>query len=117
LYSTRNFFTKAKKAESSCGADFSAKEEEQKIINKKTKIIMKNFKEFGTLLTREESKEIKGGYDSMIVVGGKEDGGGASATCSAQACQKGLECKLAFGSPGVCRYYEGSCGCFSTALP
>jgi hypothetical protein len=42
LYSARHFLTKAEKAELSCGADFSAKEEEQKIINKKKKLIMKN---------------------------------------------------------------------------
>ncbi|MCL2682918.1 MAG: hypothetical protein FWE63_05470 [Bacteroidales bacterium] len=82
---------------------------------------MKNFKEFGTLLTREESKEIRGGYLFFSVVGGKEDGGGDSAGCSeATGTYPGMTCKA---DPcerysggelkgGTCGYSHLTKGCF-----
>ena len=71
---------------------------------------MKNFKEFGTLLTREESKEIKGGYDTMIVVGGKEDDGKLPTSCTSAMCDKQDPCHDGVGR-GTCKSHAFGCGC------
>lgn len=74
---------------------------------------MKKFEQYGTLLTRSEAKEIKGGQDSIenpvtdITDPGSGGGGGM---CSMGGCVG--DCTPAGGGAGMCMtLHDGRCFC------
>jgi hypothetical protein len=87
--------------------------------NSKNKLIMKKFEKFGTLVTREEAKKIKGGghVDSII---GKPIGdigiGNTGNNCTNQPipCAVAYACRVpGTAEAGTCKEKDKKCQCVS----
>ena len=78
---------------------------------------MKKFEAFGTLLTRSEAKEIRGGGGDPhnphdIITNPTDPGSGGGSTCNSALCDAQAKCKMPIdGRDGWCAWRNGRCGC------
>ena len=75
---------------------------------------MKEFNQYGTLLTREEAKEIRGGriHSLSIKEIGQEAGGDGSGDCRGRNPCEG-SCHVAGAGSGTCHAFYGNCVCLT----
>jgi len=78
---------------------------------------MKKFEKYGTLLTRSEAKEIKGGNgDGPDPLNPDPEVGGGGNPCPDYPTSdcRGRPCTLAGGKEGTCVVYLNRCACGDT---
>ena len=76
---------------------------------------MKKFEQYGTLLTRSEAKEIRGGggdTNPYHSIDDQSDPGGGVSACNSALCDVQAKCKMPIdGREGWCAWRNGRCGC------